>query len=200
MKKNSNSTSKWVFRARTWAWKYYFGRYFQSIMFVESINLFNYVSFYIIQMGKSCSDRSPLLLYQTCIDPWNRNYVRPLYMIMPINQLILHINTGCIVGFNLYLYKFLNEETNKKLGIILLSTPCNPPDFILIDIVYYTSSFQKSWFFFRNKRNKFEKRKKEEFGSSKSWSLLSHYPNNLWNLLLYSLQYSYRSWCSTVFN
>ena len=43
---------------------------YKSIFLVESLNVFNYVSVFYHQYGKTGGDKSPILLYQSCLDPW----------------------------------------------------------------------------------------------------------------------------------
>ena len=43
---------------------------YKSIFLVESLNMFNYVSVFYHQYGKTGGDKSPILLYQSCLDPW----------------------------------------------------------------------------------------------------------------------------------
>ena len=43
---------------------------YKSIFLVESLNMFNYVSVFYHQYGKTGVDKSPILLYQSCLDPW----------------------------------------------------------------------------------------------------------------------------------
>ena len=45
---------------------------YKSIFLVESLNVFNYVSVFYHQYGKTGVDKSPILLYQSCLDPWNK--------------------------------------------------------------------------------------------------------------------------------
>ena len=44
---------------------------YKAIFLVESLNLFNLASMFLYQRGKTGSEKSTLLLYQTCLDPMN---------------------------------------------------------------------------------------------------------------------------------
>ena len=88
----------------------------QVFLIVQSLNIYNYISFYILQKDKSGNAASPLLLYQTCLDPWKKDYVIPFYKIMPLNQILLHLSTASIIGFNIFLFKFLNKQTLNNVG------------------------------------------------------------------------------------
>ena len=44
---------------------------YKAMVLVESLNLFNLASVFLYQRGKTGSEKSTLLLYQTCLDPMN---------------------------------------------------------------------------------------------------------------------------------
>ena len=44
---------------------------YKAMFLVESLNLFNLASMFLYQRGKTGSEKSTLLLYQTCLDPMN---------------------------------------------------------------------------------------------------------------------------------
>ena len=88
---------------------------FKSIFIVEFIGLLNVFSLYIMQKGKSGADRLPLLVYQTCLDPWSM--VHDQFKSMPVTYLILtQAADGCIIGFNIYLYKYLDKQSRENTG------------------------------------------------------------------------------------
>ena len=84
---------------------------FKAIFIVEFIGFFNLYSFYVSQKGKSGVDRLPLLVYQTCLDPWSKH--QPLSM--PVTYFILTQTADlCIICFNIYLYKYLNKRSREN--------------------------------------------------------------------------------------
>ena len=48
---------------------------YKAIFLVESLNLFNLASMFLYQRGKTGSEKSTLLLYQTCLDPMNEGCI-----------------------------------------------------------------------------------------------------------------------------
>ena len=88
----------------------------RAIATVESFGLYNLVSFYFYQYGKTGKDRIPFLGYQTCLDPLNSNFSFPLYEVLPANQCLLWSSSVCIVVFNILLYKYLDKRTEESTG------------------------------------------------------------------------------------
>ena len=72
--------------------------------------------------GKSGAERSNLLLYQACIDPWNSNFSVPFYQVLPAPQFLLYAFDISNVVFNIILFRFLEKQrlTLKSHGKIIL--------------------------------------------------------------------------------
>ena len=88
----------------------------QAVLTIESMGLFNIISFYLNQYGKTGKDRIHFLGYQTCLDPLNSNFSIPFYQVLPVNQSLLWSSTVCIVVFNIFLYKYLDKQTKESIG------------------------------------------------------------------------------------
>ena len=89
---------------------------FKSIFIVEFVGLINVFSLYIMQRGKSGAERLPLLVYQTCLDPWSK-LTQIQFKTMPVTYIILtQAADGCIIYFNVYLYKFLDKQSRENTG------------------------------------------------------------------------------------
>ena len=88
----------------------------RAIATVESFGLYNLVSFYFYQYGKTGKGRIPFLGYQTCLDPLNSNFSIPLYKVLPANQCLLWSSAVFIVVFNILLYKYLDKRTEESTG------------------------------------------------------------------------------------
>lgn len=88
----------------------------KAIVTVESLGLYNLVSFYFYQYGKTGTDRFPFLGYQTCLDPLNSSFSVPLHKVLPVNQFLVWISTTCIIVFNIFLYKYLDKRTEESTG------------------------------------------------------------------------------------
>ena len=89
---------------------------FKSIFIVEFIGLVNTYSNYMWQRGKSGVERLPFLVYQTCLDPLSK-YEPVEFKKFPFIYLILtQAADGCIIGFNIYLYKYLDRQTRGNSG------------------------------------------------------------------------------------
>ena len=88
---------------------------FKAIFIVECIGFFNLYSFYVLQKGKSGVERLPLLIYQTCLDPWAKHQPSS----MPVTYFILTQTADlCIICFNIYLYKYLNKRSKENTSKI----------------------------------------------------------------------------------
>ena len=88
----------------------------KSVFIIESLGCYNLASFYLLHKEK----RSPVyypLLYQSCLDPWTTSYSLLLFKVMPINQFLIHAASWCIVGFNLILYKHLDNESRNNTAL-----------------------------------------------------------------------------------
>ena len=90
----------------------------KSVFTIESIGCYNLISFYLLYKEKKdkCAECFQPL-YQTCMDPWKTSYSVLLFNVMPINQLLLHAATWCIVGFNIILYKYLDMEARNNTAL-----------------------------------------------------------------------------------
>ena len=90
----------------------------KSVFTIESIGCYNLVSFYLLYIEKkdTCAECHHIL-YQTCMDPWKTSYSMLLFNVMPLNQLLLHAASWCIVGFNIILYKYLDMEARNNTAL-----------------------------------------------------------------------------------
>ena len=87
---------------------------FKAIFIVESIGFINLYSFYVLRKEHSGVERLPLLIYQTCLDPWSRHQISS----MPVTYVILTQTADlCIICFNIYLYTYLNKQSRENTGI-----------------------------------------------------------------------------------
>ena len=88
----------------------------KSIVIGECISLFNWGSFYYQQVGYSTFQKSPMVLYQACLDPWHE-FIFPLKKVMPLNHFIIFLCNAVNVSCNLFLYRFLANETKNNSAI-----------------------------------------------------------------------------------
>ena len=89
----------------------------KSIFIVESLGCYNLFNFYILQRGKSGKEKSSLLLYQTCLDPWKNSFVLPVVKVMPLNQALVHAAAWIIVGTNIFLFKHLDNVSRNNISL-----------------------------------------------------------------------------------
>ena len=90
----------------------------KSVFTIESLGCYNLISFYLLyKHEKGTCAECYHLLYQTCMDPWKTSYSSLLFKVMPINQLLLHAASWCIVGFNIILYKYLEMEARNNTAL-----------------------------------------------------------------------------------
>ena len=91
---------------------------FKSMFIVESLGCYNLLSFFILARGKSSSEKSFILLYQSCLDPWKSSFSTPFFKVMSFNLLLVFITAFCIIFFNIKLYTHLdkNSKTNTALS------------------------------------------------------------------------------------
>ena len=93
-----------------------------------------------MQKGKSGADRLPLLVYQTCLDPWSK-LTQIQFKSMPVTYIILtQAADGCIIGFNIYLYKYLDKQSRENTGEIsnkILDTNTNICTCIYLDVYLF---------------------------------------------------------------
>ena len=109
---------------------------YKSIFIVESLGCYNLLTFFLIQMGKRGSEKSVILLYQSCLDPWNSSFSTPFYNVMIINQLLVIIAAFLVIYFNFVLFTHLDKKS--KNNSALSST----------DQVYYTTALELSLFLY----------------------------------------------------
>ena len=91
----------------------------KSVFIIESLGCYNLVSFYFLKKEKRSLEYYPLL-YQSCLDPWKTSHSLLLFKVMPINQFLIHVASWCIVGFNLVLYKHLDNESRNNSALTAL--------------------------------------------------------------------------------
>ena len=90
---------------------------YKSIFIIESLGCYNLLTFFFIQMGEKGREKSQLLLYQSCLDPWNSSFSTPFYNIMRINLLLVFITAFCIVYFNFVLFTHLDKQSKNNPSI-----------------------------------------------------------------------------------
>ena len=82
---------------------------FKTIFIAEALGFLNLVNFYLIQRGKSGTEKLATISYQTCLDPFQSSIpVNPMN-VLPFTQFLLHLTSWCIIGFNLAIFKHLNK-------------------------------------------------------------------------------------------
>ena len=82
---------------------------FKTIFIAETLGFLNLLNFYLIQRGKSGTEKLATISYQTCLDPFHSSVPVSPSKVMPFTQFLLHLTTWCIVGFNLAIFKHLNK-------------------------------------------------------------------------------------------
>ena len=94
---------------------------FKAIFLVETLGFYNLVSFYLIQKGKSGSEKLLTISYQTCLDPFPssvpENSMNPMILQanpMFLTKYFLHISIWCIIGFNLAIFKHLDKTSRSN--------------------------------------------------------------------------------------
>ena len=87
-----------------------------SIVVGECINLFNWGSFYYQQLGNYGLEKSPLVLYHACLNPWGEFKV-PLHTVMPLNHLIIIISFVINISCNIFLYRYLSDRTENNSAL-----------------------------------------------------------------------------------
>ena len=88
---------------------------FKSILIIEALGCCTLLNLYVLQIGKSGTEKSSLLLYQTCLDPFKSSFTIPFFEVIPFNQALLHIANWCTVFFNLAIYKHLEKEAKNNV-------------------------------------------------------------------------------------
>ena len=87
-----------------------------SIVVGECINLFNWGSFYYQQIENHALEKSPLVLYHACLNPWGEFKV-PLHTVMPLNHLIIIILFVINISCNIFLYRYLSDKTENNSAL-----------------------------------------------------------------------------------
>ena len=87
----------------------------KSILIIEALGCCTLLNLYVLQIGKSGAEKSSLLLYQTCLDPFKSSFTIPFFEVIPFNQALLHIANWCTVFFNLAIYKHLDKEAKNNV-------------------------------------------------------------------------------------
>ena len=97
---------------------------YKSIFTVESLGCYNLVTFFLIQWGKRGQEKSKVLLYQSCFDPWKSSFSTPFFKVMSLNQLLVFIAAFCIIGFNLVLFTHLDKQSKNNTAISVTDQVC----------------------------------------------------------------------------
>ena len=90
---------------------------FKSLFIVETLGFYNLLTFFLLQRGKRGPEKSFLLLYQSCLDPWQSSFSVPFFKVMPLNQLLGLIAAFCIIGFNFVLYTHLDKQSKNNIAL-----------------------------------------------------------------------------------
>ena len=90
---------------------------YKSIFLVESLGFYNLFTFFLIRRGKKGPEKTKILLYQSCIDPWNSSFSTPFFKVMSINLLLVTIAAFCIIYFNLVLFTHLDKQSKNNSAI-----------------------------------------------------------------------------------
>ena len=90
---------------------------FKSMFIVESLGCYNLLTFFFIQKGKRGAEKSSILLYQSCLDPWNDSFSTPFFKVMSINLFFVFVAAMCIIFFNLKLYTHLDEKSKSSTAL-----------------------------------------------------------------------------------
>ena len=90
---------------------------YKSIFIVESLGCYNLLTFFLIQRGKRGPEKSAILLYQSCLDPWNSSFSKPFYNVMSINQLLVIIAAFLVIYFNFVLFTHLDKQSKNNPAI-----------------------------------------------------------------------------------
>ena len=90
---------------------------YKSIFLVESLGMYNLFTFFLIQRGKKGAEKTEILLYQSCLNPWNSSFSTPFFKVMSINLLLVIIAAFCIIYFNLVLFTHLDKQSKNNSAI-----------------------------------------------------------------------------------
>ena len=77
--------------------------------------LFNITTYAWETYGKPPGSRTNFLLYHACYNP-NEGFSISFYNVMPISTIMLFGFDAIIIGGNMYLYRFLNNYSDKREG------------------------------------------------------------------------------------
>ena len=88
---------------------------FKSIFIAEVLGCCTLLNLYISQIGKSGIEKSSILSYQTCLNPFNSSFTHPFFEVMPFNQALLLVVVACNVFFNLAIYRHLDKESKNNI-------------------------------------------------------------------------------------
>ena len=80
----------------------------KSIIIGESINYFNFGSFYF--------QNDTMVLYTACMDPWKK-FNNPIHRDFPLNHLIILISSCINVSCNIFLSVYLSGKTQTNTAI-----------------------------------------------------------------------------------
>ena len=78
--------------------------------------MFNIYCLFLASYGKSGPERLQLLLYQACIQPLNF-WSTSMFTVMPVNQIMIYLVEIVWITGNLYLYRFLQQNTDRRIGM-----------------------------------------------------------------------------------
>ena len=109
---------------------------YKSIFVVESLGLYNLLTYIFIQRGQKGPDKSEILLYQSCLDPWNKSFSTPFFKVMSLNLLLVTIAAFCIIYFNFVLFTHLDNQSKNNPAI----SSTDQVLFILLDLSFTDKS------------------------------------------------------------
>ena len=97
---------------------------FKAIFVVEAIGCYNIISFYLIQRGKTGTEKLATISYQTCLDPFQlslpENSTHPMILrvnlmkVLSLTQYFIYSSILCIIGFNLAIFKHLDKTSRSN--------------------------------------------------------------------------------------
>ena len=87
---------------------------FKTIFIAEAIGILNLIYLYLIQRGKSGTEKLSTISYQTCLDPFHSsNPVSPM-KVVPITVFLIQLTSWCVIGYNLAIFKHLNKISSSN--------------------------------------------------------------------------------------
>ena len=87
----------------------------KSIFIVEALGCCTLLNLYILQFGKSGTEKSSLLLYQTCLDPFKSSFTISFLEVIPLNKALLQVANMCDIFCTLAIYKHLDKESKNNV-------------------------------------------------------------------------------------